>query len=93
MKGLEEHKYLMKGNELLKCPFCGGEPYIVSCDRIISIGCERCKFHRPFHGLAQSDEVTDVVITRDRKTGEPIEWYDKDAFQKAIDGWNRREGI
>ena len=90
MKGLEEHKYLLGEKKLLPCPFCGGEPYIDSCDRIINIGCEPCKYHRYFHGLVQSDEVTAVVASRGSKTGEPLEWYDKDAYQKAIDGWNRR---
>ena len=90
MKGWEEHKYLLDGRMLLPCPFCGAEPYIDSCDRLINIGCEPCKFHLYFHGLVQSEIETGVVASRSSKTGEPLEWYDKDAYQKAVDGWNRR---
>ena len=90
MKGLEAHKYLLGDATLLSCPFCGGEPYIDSCDRIINIGCEPCGYKRYFHGLVQSDIETGVVASISSNTGEPLEWYDRDAYQKAVDGWNRR---
>ena len=90
MKGLDEHKYLLGESKLLPCPFCGGEPYIDSCDRLIRIGCEPCGYFRGFHGLCQSEFVTPVVSATDKNTGEPIEWYDKDAYQRAAEAWNRR---
>lgn len=90
MKGLEEHKYLLEGRTLLGCPFCGGEPFIDSCDSLINIGCEHCKFHLYFHGFVQSEIETKVVASRSSNTGEPLERYDKDAYQKAVIGWNRR---
>lgn len=90
MKGLEEHKYLLGDRTLLPCPFCGSEPDIDSCDRIINIGCKPCGYHRYFHGLVQSEKKTDVIASRDSKTGEPLEWYDKDAYEWAADRWNRR---
>lgn len=90
VKGLEEHKYLIGDRTMLPCPFCGVEPYIDSCDRIINIGCEQCGYHRYFPGLVQSDHVTNVVASKYKQTGEPFEWYEKDAYALAIDAWNRR---
>lgn len=90
MKGLEEHKYLLGKSKLLPCPFCGGSPYIDSCDRIINIGCSACGYHRYFHGLVQNDYETAVVASYKKGTKEPLEWYDKDAYQKAADAWNVR---
>lgn len=91
-KGKWEDNKLLFGeeNRLKPCPFCGAEPYVDSCDRIINIGCDECKYHRYFHGLVQSEFETPVVISRYKNTGEAYEWYDKDAFLKAAMGWNRR---
>lgn len=90
MKGLETHKYLLGDKRLLPCPFCGGAAYIDSCDRIIDIGCEPCGYHRAFHGLVQSEFETAVIASYKRGTKEPLEWYDKDAYEKAADAWNSR---
>lgn len=90
MKGLKEHKYLLGENKLLQCPFCGREPYIDSCDRLINIGCEPCGYHRTFHGLVQSEHKTAVVASYKKGTKEPLEWYDKDAYLKAVSAWNKR---
>lgn len=82
----------MKENrlDLKPCPFCGSIPYEDSCDRLINIGCEPCNYHLYFHGLVQSQFKTDVVASYSKETGEPLEWYDKDAHKKAEEHWNRR---
>ena len=90
VRGLEEHKYLIGDRTILPCPFCGGDPYIDSCDRFIKIGCEPCGYYRYFPGLVQSDHTTNVVVGTSKQTGKPIEWYEKDAYELAIDAWNRR---
>lgn len=90
MKGIEAHKYLLGDKRLLPCPFCGGAAYIDSCDRIIDIGCEPCGYRRAFHGIVQSEVETAVVASYDRRTKEPLEWYDMDAYGKAADAWNSR---
>lgn len=79
-----------RNNPLKRCPFCGGEPYVDSCDRLIQIGCKRCDYHRYFHGLVQNEIVTDVVASYKKGTEEPLEWYDKDAYDKAGAAWNER---
>lgn len=84
-----KHKYLLTG-ELLPCPFCGERPYIDSCDALIDIGCERCKYHRPFSGFVQTFFETDVVVCTDEETGNPFAWYDKNAYEKAVTNWNTR---
>ena len=88
----QEHLGLLYGRKILPCPFCGEMPYVSSCDRLINIGCEECGYHRSFHGLVQSVIETPVVITRSIDTGEPIEWYDKDAYVRALYAWNERKG-
>lgn len=86
----ESHKYLFGEDYKLKpCPFCGAEPYVESCDRLITIGCEKCGYARNFHGLVQFEIVTKVIASR-WHGGLPAEWYDEYAYQKAADGWNRR---
>ena len=78
-------------NEKLKpCPFCGGEPYIDSCDRLISIGCKPCGYIRSFHGLVQSEIDTGVPIVYKSGKVSDSEWYDRFAYKKAIEAWNRR---
>ena len=86
----ESHKLLFgEENRLKPCPFCGAEPYVESCDRLIDIGCEACGYHLHFHGLVQSEFVTPVIVSR-YNGGLPAEWYDPDAYEKAAAGWNRR---
>lgn len=75
---------------LLPCPFCGGEPTATSCDRIITIGCNRCGYHRSFHGLVQSEIDTGVPIVYKGGKVSGYEWYDKDAHERAAQSWNRR---
>ena len=79
-------------NSLKACPFCGGEPYMESCDRLINIGCKACGYHRSFHGLVQNKIVTNVVASYKAGTNmtEPLEWYDKDAYDRAAKEWNKR---
>ena len=77
-------------SELKPCPFCGGEAYVTSCDRIINIGCKPCGYHRYFHGLVQSEINTGVPIVYTGGVKSDSEWYDKDAHEKAIEAWNRR---
>lgn len=88
----ESHKLLFGEDTRLKpCPFCGAEPYVDSCDRIIDIGCDKCGYHRHFHGLVQDEIETDVVVSRYKDSRKAYEWYDKDAYQKAAAGWNERQ--
>lgn len=77
-------------DELKPCPFCGGKPYIDSCDRLINIGCKPCGYTRYFYGLVQSDHKTDVVVSYNQNTNEPLEWYDPNAYKHACEEWNRR---
>ena len=79
-----------KDKPLKVCPFCGAEPYMDSCDRVITIGCFGCGYRRSFHGLVQNEIVTKVVASYKKGTEEPLEWYDKDAYEKAADAWNIR---
>ncbi len=76
--------------ELKPCPFCGGEPYIDACDRLISIGCKPCGYRRSFHGLVQSEIDTGVPIVYKGGKVSDSEWYDQFAHEKAIESWNRR---
>ena len=78
-------------HQLKPCPFCGSEPYMDSCDRFITLGCFGCGYGRTFHGLVQDEIITDVVASIDTKTKAPIEWYDKDAYERAAVAWNRRQ--
>ena len=84
-----DHKYLLNG-DLLDCPFCGEKPYIESCDRLINIGCSSCDYYMHFHGFVQSLFETKVVVSKNKSTGKPIEWYDQYAFEKAVSKWNKR---
>ena len=86
----EKDSALFHGNPLKPCPFCGGEPHAESCDRLIQIGCKRCNYHRWWHGLVQKEIVTDVETTYSSETGEPVEWYDSDAYVRAAAEWNMR---
>lgn len=72
------------------CPFCGGEPYIDSCDRLILIGCNLCGFSRYFHGLVQSEVNTGIPIVYKGGKVSDSEWYDQFAHEKAVEAWNRR---
>ncbi len=76
-------------DDLKPCPFCGEKAYEDSCDRLIQIGCERCNYHMAFHGVVQAKVITNVVASY-KKTGEPSEWYDRYAHEKAHKKWNRR---
>ena len=77
-------------SELKPCPFCGGEAYEFACDRLIEIGCDRCKFHLSFHGIVQSEINTGVPIVYSGGKKSDYEWYDKNARLKAAEAWNRR---
>ena len=85
----QDYKWAFEDIALKPCPFCGKEPYVESCDRLIDIGCEECGYHLNFHGLVQSEVETPVVVSR-WHGGLPAEWYDKDAYKKAAAAWNRR---
>ena len=80
-------------HQLLPCPFCGGEVSMDSCDRIISFICEPCGYRRSFHGLVQSEFETPVVASYIKGTKTPLEWYDKDAYERAAEAWNKRADI
>lgn len=75
---------------LKPCPFCGGEAYEWCCDRVINIGCKACRYHLNYHGLVQSKINTGVPIIYEGGKASDHEWYDKDAYKKAVEAWNRR---
>ena len=75
-------------DDLKSCPFCGAKAYEDSCDRLIWIGCDKCDYHMHFHGVVQTEIKTPVVAGYYK--GQPTEWYDKDAHEKAHKKWNRR---
>lgn len=90
---LEEHannSIFFRDNLLKPCPFCGDEPYMDSCDRIIALGCTRCGYRRSFPGLVQSERKTEVVASYSKQTKEPLEWYDSHAYERAAEEWNKR---
>ena len=76
--------------ELKPCPFCGGNPYYESYDRLIIIGCHTCGYSRGFHGYVQSEQDTGVPIIYQGGKISDYEWYDKAAHEKATEAWNRR---
>ncbi|MFC4275531.1 Lar family restriction alleviation protein [Achromobacter aloeverae] len=67
---------------LKPCPFCGGEPVIDACDRLIAIKCETCRYSRAFSGLLQTKESSVRISDQ--------EFYHKDAHEQAIASWNTR---
>ena len=82
---------MLTTNKLKPCPFCGEMPEVFSCDRLISISCKQCGYIRGFHGLVQSEINTGIPIIYEGGKTSTTEWYDKDAYKKAIEKWNRRE--
>jgi hypothetical protein len=85
-------------NNLSCCPFCGSVPIVTAYDRGISIGCEQCKYSRPFPGLLQRVE-SPVPINQYKNADGEIEqvapehvkeWYHADAHEKAEAAWNQR---
>lgn len=86
----EKDSVFFRDNPLKGCPFCGGEPHVESCDRLIQIGCKKCNYSRHWHGLVQSDIITDVIATYSSESKKPIEWYDKNAYVTAANEWNKR---
>lgn len=72
---------------LKPCPFCGGEAYIESCDRIINIGCRECKFHLHFNGVLTTVPHGNPVS--DARSA-VIEYYNPRAHKEAAEAWNRR---
>lgn len=75
--------------ELKKCPFCGGEPFEWSCDRLIQIGCKKCSYQLSFHGVIQSEIDTGVPVVYEGDKVSDHEWYDQFAHEKAAEVWNR----
>lgn len=78
--------------KLKPCPFCGGEAIMWSCDRLIEISCKPCKFSRSFQGLI-GNKKTDVPVVYEGGIVSEYEFYNKDAYEEAIEAWNtRKEG-
>lgn len=78
-------------DKLRECPFCGGEAFKRSYDRLIQIGCESCGYTRGFCGIIQSKIDTGVPIRYEDGKISTYEWYDKDAGEKAVEAWNTRK--
>lgn len=78
-------------DKLKPCPFCGGEAFKRSYDRLIQIGCESCGYTRGFCGIIQSKIDTGVPIRYEGGKISTYEWYDKDAREKAVEAWNTRK--
>lgn len=80
-------------NKLKPCPFCGGDAYEESYDRIIQIGCRICNYHMSFNGLLQTKINTGIIASytiRFDGVKIPYEYYDAKAYEKAYKKWNRR---
>lgn len=75
--------------DLKPCPFCGGEAYIESCDRIINIGCRKCRYHLYFDGLVTT--VPHGMPISEPDSAVP-EYYNPRAHEDAADVWNHRAG-
>ena len=73
--------------ELKPCPFCGGEAKTFRCDRVFTIGCEPCGYHMAFSGWLQTVPNGRCVSS---DTSSVKEYYHHDAWDKAIEVWNRR---
>lgn len=76
--------------KLKPCPFCGRQPIMEECDRLITIGCKPCGYTRHFNGLVQAEIDTGVPVHYLDGTISNCEWYDKDAEEKAVKKWNTR---
>lgn len=91
MKTQEKTDNQMK--ELKPCPFCGGDAYEESYDRLIQIGCRKCNYHMSFDGVLQTKINTGVVgsyTLRSDGVKIPYEYYDAKAHEKAYAVWNKR---
>ena len=75
--------------ELKPCPFCGELPEFWSCDRLITITCQRCNYHRAFDGII-SNKPTDVPIHYEGGKISTTEFYHRFAHEEAMEEWNRR---
>lgn len=90
----------MSEQKLSPCPFCGSTPTKDSYDRMISIRCDTCKYHRTFPGLLQRKESPVPILQYKKADGsintlEPedaYEWYHVDAHKDAAAAWNIRVG-
>lgn len=88
----------MTEQTLAPCPFCGSAPIVDAYDRMISIRCNTCKYHRTFPGLLQGKESPVPVLQYRNADGslntlEPEdahEWYHADAHKDANALWNTR---
>lgn len=68
--------------DLKPCPFCGGVPYVESCDRLIQIGCNVCKFTIYDYGLI-TPIMTPVKVNS-------TEFFNYKAHKEIEKRWNRR---
>ncbi len=88
----------MSEQALATCPFCGLAPTVDAYDRMISIRCDTCKYHRTFPGLLQRKESPVPVLQYKNANGEietlapedVHEWYHADAHKDARAMWNTR---
>lgn len=76
-------------NDLKPCPFCGSLPKWWSCDRLIQITCEKCKYTRSFPGIVGTKKTKVPIVYTDGKVSE-TEFYNQFAYEEAIAAWNRR---
>lgn len=74
---------------LKPCPFCGNEPEVFSCDRLIQIGCNKCKYERSFDGVI-GNKITKVPVRYADGTISTTEFYNKNAHKEAERLWNMR---
>lgn len=80
----------MTNEELKPCPFCGDIPEMWSCDRLITITCKKCNYHRAFDGLI-SNKPSCVPIRYEGGEISSTEFYHPYAHEEAIETWNKRE--
>ena len=75
--------------KLKPCPFCGEAPKFWSCDRLITITCEKCNYRRAFDGIV-GNKNTGIPIHYEGGKISTTEFYNRFAKEEAIEAWNRR---